>query len=680
MNNQRSVKWKEDSALLSAVGNRHMMPTEPRKPVIGRPTFEGLCRAIIFGFALFVLQVAASAHGPFAPPDSLTTTQKRAVLRLAETRLANYMYLLKGLASLSGSDEDAVDAEDFIESAITDSRPIFNSAQAIIESYTDPEQQPGAPGINRHAKEALNEFRLFFRPAADTALEYEILMREEPRVLDGRVSTRVLYNLQFHGQNERKPGIAYKRIQRVVNMIAVDEGEGNWDVTIAMDGFYVPSPVKPFVEYSVDRDLVAVSQGMLPETSFLAKLRKEEEEATRKADVEEIKKKNAYTSELDEGDRLMLQGEPDLALDYYESAGKIDPLSIDHLIRKKRARRAVAAKAKADFTQALDALAEDLSRQMETKGFRNVAVLEFTEENGQHSELGKYLADQVQIRMARDHTFKMYERFNSAKARANVKGTLMRTGEENEKVSLSATLMDMKRSLMAGSAQHDFPMPEGFSPLPTADSTLVGTTIPVTDPSKVPPPPPAAMPEKDRWAIGATVGVNLTRIAEQDDLTNEFVVNGNGLRAGIEIERISPNGNSRLATGLRHSELRSSTADDDTVRVINVNYLQVPLLYKLYTGHTAIGRFGLQLGGLLDFANGFRTESDDKGEYIRVSWLNVHASPGLCYEVKGPGPSHIVITASYDLMPLGLSGNYLPAGGPQLNALSFAIGVMFWRP
>jgi tetratricopeptide (TPR) repeat protein len=637
-----------------------MMPEGSRKTGMGSSGMMGLFRILASVFALIVLQGSAQAHGPLSPPDSLNDTQKRTINRLAASKLGNYMYLLQGLASLSGSDEASVEAEDFIENAISDSDPIFNSAEAIIESNIDPEQRPDAPGKNRMVKEYLNEFRLYFRADKELPpLEYAILMRAEPQVLDGRVSTRILYELQFNGRNEGKPGIPYKRTQRVAHMIAVDQGAGNWQVTIATDGFYIPDPLKPFKEYSVDRDLVRVSQGMLAETPQLARLRKEEADAKRKEEQAESDKKSKYRAAIDEGDRLMTEGEPETAIEMYARAQEIDPLSIAHVIKKKRAERDLQKKWQEEIDHALDQLSADLARQIRDNRIRSVAVPEFTTSEGTTTAMGKYLADQVANRLATNGGFKVLFGEKAANAKTEIRGRMLRTGSSNDRVSLTATIMDIKREERQGYAQKELPVPQAFK---DSDAVL---------------PPPAKKPEVARWAVGLTAGVNLTSITDADSLTKAFMVNNNGVRVGAEVERIAPKGNSRFATGLRLSQLKCSTAGEDQLRVIDVVYLQLPVLYRLYTNESWIGRFGVQFGGLLDYAVHATTESDVPNRFIEVSNFNAHASPGLCYETQGPKRSHIVANVSYDLMLGGLRGGEFPKEGPRLHAVSFAVGVMF---
>lgn len=620
-----------------------------------------LSRIIGTVIALIVLQCAALAHGPFSPPDSLNDTQKRTINRLAASKLGNYMYLLQGLASLSGSDEASVEAEDFIENAINDSDPIFSSVEAIIESNIDPEQRPDAPGKNRMAKEYLNEFRLYFRANNDQPLEYAILMRAEPQVVGGRISTRILYELRFNGQNEAKPAVPYKRIQRVANMIAVDQGGGNWHVTIASDVFYIPDPLKPFKEYSVDRDLLKVSQGMLAETPELARLRREESDEKRKTEQADADKKSNYQLAIDEGDRLMIEGEPETAIEMYKRAHEIDPYSVAHVFRKKRAERDLEKKRQEEIDRALDQISTELARQIRESKIGSVAVPEFTTPEGTPTAMGKYLADQVANRLATHGGFKVLFGGKAAQAKTEIRGRMQRTGAANDRLALTATIVNVKLEERKGYAQKEFTVPQAFQ---ASDPAL-----PVT-PDR---------PDVGHWTFGVTAGLNLTRITDNDSLTGAFTVNDKGFRAGAEAEWITAKGNSRFATGLRLSQLKCSTADAESPRSIDVVYLQLPLLYRLFSNETSIGRVGAQLGGLLDYTVHATTKSDVPDRFIEVSNLNFHASPGLCYEVNGPGGSRIVANVAYDLMLPGLLGQDLPKEGPRLHALSFAAGVMFGR-
>ena len=224
-------------------------------------------------------------------------------------------------------------------------------------------------------------------------------------------------------------------------------------------------------------------------------------------------------------------------------------------------------------------------------------------------------------------------------------------------------------------------MPQGFTPLAATEAKAELTpTEPTKKAADKPLPPPVKKTEAGHWSILLTAGVNLTRITDTDALTEAFTVGNPGFRLGAELEHISLKGNSRFTTGVRLSQLKCSTAEEEQVRAIDVVYLQVPVLYKLFTGETAIGRFGVQVGGLLDYMIHSTTQSIS-ADTIEVSNFNFHASPGLCYEVKGPGASHIVANASYDLMIPGMSGKKdfpdTNDGSIRLHGLSFAVGVRF---
>jgi hypothetical protein len=656
------------------------MPSETRTSG-KRPRFiDPLFRILFSAVLLTSLWGMGAARGAGLPPDSLTKLQKSTINRLAESKLGEYMSLLNGLAFLSGSDEASMEAEEYIERAVTGDGRIFQSVHTIIESNVDPELPTDALSRNRKAREYLNDFKLLFRSNGPDAVEHSIVMRAEPHARGGIIYTRVLYDVKLNGRHESRPGATYSRQRRVAEMIAEDKGGGNWLVTIAGDGFFTTDPKKPFEQFSVDRDLEAVRKGALAETAELARLRKEEEDAKKKAAEAEAQKKKAYQDAIEQGDKLLDEGDPDLALDMYDQAGRIDPLSTTHLIRKKKGVRAYEAKVRDEISRALDALAADLSRQVDAKGFRSVTVMDFTEADGRQSPMGTYLTDHVAIRMAGGkHRFKMLPKERSAKAKAAVRGQMVRTGKKNDRVNLTATLMDLKRSNMEGGAQQEFPMPQGFSPLTATEAKAEPTPAePVKKEGDGSVSPPMKKAEAGHWSIALSAGINVTRVTDTDPLTEAFTVGNQGVRLGAELEHISSKGSSRFTTGVRLSQLKCSTAEEDLTRVIDVVYLQLPVLYKLFANETAIGRFGVQVGGLLDCVLDSKTESNVPGQYIEMSDMNAHASPGLCYEVPGPGGSHIVANASYDLMLFKLSElGAKTKNGPRLHGLSFAIGVRF---
>ena len=113
-----------------------------------------------------------------------------------------------------------------------------------------------------------------------------------------------------------------------------------------------------------------------------------------------------------------------------------------------------------------------------------------------------------------------------------------------------------------------------------------------------------------------------------------------------------------------------------------MNYLQLPLLYRLFTNRTAAGRFGLQLGAIGGYYFFGRTESYTPNLYVEVSPFNLHGSAGLCYEKAVGKVLRIVANASYDPMLFGLGDAdkepLTPStDGPRFSAFSFAVGATF---
>ncbi len=619
---------------------------------------------------VIVLSPARSWAGTgTTPADSLTDNQKRLINRMAVSTLERYMGLLDGLAFLSSSDEATLEAEEYIMDAVNGAEPIFHSPDATIESNVDPELPSDALSRNRTVKEYLNDYKLLFRSNGPKAVDFTMVMRAEPHVRNGIVYTRVLYEMRFNGHHEMRPGAAYQRHRRIAEMIAQETGGGNWAVRIASDRFDDSGPSRPFEQFSVDRDLAAVQQGTLTETPELARVRKEEEEARKKTAQAETEKKNAYQVAIEQGDQYLGANDPELALEMYDRAATIDAAAATHIIRKKQATRAFAAKIKVERERALDTLVARLAVQLKAREFSSVTVQDFTEADGRTSTVGQYLAGQVTDRLTDiKYRFRVWDSARQAKAQVVIKGQLLPSGSGKDMVTLNTNMNDA-RGLRVGGAQVDMPLPAGFSISPSGEPIIAGQ-------DKEGPPGTSAK-KKGRSAWGITAGVNLTSITDQDSLTEKFVDNGTGFRVGLELERSSPEGHSRFVTGIRYSGLKTSTSADDTLRVLEVHYLQVPVLYRLFTGPSSIGRFGLQLGVNLDYLIGTKSESYVPDQWVNVANFNAHASPGICYETAQIGQTRIVASASYDLMLGPLSGDNFPESGPRLNALSFAIGVMF---
>ena len=308
------------------------------------PRFQRAARSVAI---VAVLAVASpGVLGAVLAPDSLTKRQKQTINSLAESKLQEYMSLLEGIAFLSGSDEDALFADELITAAVKGDDRTFNDADAIIESNIDPDLRADALSRNRKAQEYLNDFKLLFRKDGDPAVGFKLLLRAEPRIIGGVVSTSLLYESTLNGHNESRPGTSYKRFRRVAEMKAEEKGAGSWRVTIMTDAFY--DSTRAFVQFSVDRDLAALKQGTIVETPELVALR-EAEAAEQKALAElAAKKKKAYEDAIKAGKDAVAAGDFDGASLFYQEARKLDPVAFEPLLLSREAETARKIKQQRD--------------------------------------------------------------------------------------------------------------------------------------------------------------------------------------------------------------------------------------------------------------------------------------------------------------------------------------------
>ena len=627
-------------------------------------------------FTCTVLRPApVQAQAGVGRADSLTTRDKALINTAAEQLVHSYANILNLFSRYDASSASDVEEVRLMVAAVTqgDDR-LFTDSTAIIEDNINPAIRPGATIPDLAAPVYLNDFFTQFHGNTRDPVAMNLADYGEPHATpDGTVVTSLLYDVTWLGTHDT-PGETYAPHQRVVVFRAMRKGVKDWDVRIATDSW--SDPARPFKSYR--QELEAERARSQSRTEAILK---EYEDAAKQVAAEAARsleeRTKDYEAAIDKGDAL-LNDDPEGAMLLYQQAAKLAPVGrLDHIIQSRKAQRALEAKNTNDRERALDTLSARLVRQVERGGFSSVVVSDFTEVGGAPSGLGAHLASEVAGRMARMASHFTVSRGTApARGGAAIGGGLLRTG--GGKVSLTATIQD-KRGNVKGQEKQEFPMPEGF-----ANNGAVPVGGPDANTVKAP----------GIWSLGVSVGLLMTRTSGRNDLTDRFTKNGIGPRVGIEVERMGAKGNHRFATGMRWASFKCSTAGDEAVKRIEVNYLQVPLLYRLFTDRTAIGRFGLQAGVLADVMTGALAESYTPQEYIDVSFLNAHASAGLCYETNGPGRMRISANVAYEPMVLGGVGRYvnaadlnadgtpkedplLPSGGPKLGAISFAVGVMF---
>ncbi len=624
---------------------------------------------------LFTLSSASAA-----PPDTLSIQDKAQIIALAEYQLETFIGVLMSITDYSvESESDAQDLEGILDGITKGDDRVFYSEGSIIQDNIDPELKPGMPGIDRKVDVYMTDFFTNFRKESDVPISMELLERGEPSQEGGLVIARLLYSVKFTGKHKSKttPYISQRRIAR---FIAERKNSRDWKVYLAADDYQ--DVVQGFVGFKLDQQLKAAeSSGNF--TSTMRAYQAAVKAAADKAVQEREDRRKKYTDEITRGDELLAAGDEELAIIMYDQAEKTDPLSTAHIIQKKKAQRQLLAKAKAAQSRALDSLAADLARQLESRGIKSVVVKEFKEESGFQSALGKNLTQQLNDRLAKSaHEFKVLPLEREAKAQALITGNMIRSGENNEVVTLATRIQDVKRMVLVGSSQHEFPVVRDAAPTAASDPKPPDTSGPVTFDQGQKPPPGTAPAKTKRWGIGATAGLNYLSLSATDVNTEDFSSTEMGVRAGIEVERsLSESGKSRFATGARFSVYRCTTGEaDSTARKFQSSYAQLPLLLRFFTGESGIGRVGFQIGVLAGVRIGNWTfaESKNPNEYVGASYMTGHASPGICYESPAIGKMRIVANASYDLMLAGFGGqNESPTTEPGQNATSFAIGVMF---
>lgn len=293
-----------------------------------------------------------------AQSDTLSLREKQTINALAEGRLKDYVWMLKYIAELTDSDDDALAGADYIKDAIEGDIRVFYNAGTVIEDNVDPALGPGSKGLERKADEYLKELRLHFKKEAE-AVDHKLAMRGEPKA-GPIISTSLLYEVQLKGTHTDRPGIPYKRHKRIMGLIAERRGEGKWNVLIASDLYY--DSTKTFVQFRVDKALDQAKATGAAETPELAAYRESERQAQALVDAEKAERMKAYEQAIQKGQDAVAAGDFDIGIALYAEARKHDPLAIDPLILTKKAENARIIKQQND-KRMFDAL-QDQGRKL----------------------------------------------------------------------------------------------------------------------------------------------------------------------------------------------------------------------------------------------------------------------------------------------------------------------------
>jgi hypothetical protein len=359
----------------------------------------GTARSFFRTFTFLALFQAIGSFGQSAPPDTVLSLQDKAQInKLAELQLQYFENVLQNIASLSTSSEsDAQDLLGLVEAITESGDRIFYAPTTILEDNVDPDHKVGDVGIDRKASDYAVDFFHYFRADVNEAVDIVLLDRMEPFYQGNLVRTNILYEVTFRGHHKEKT-TPYTTHRRLARFIAERRNSKDWSVFLAGDEYLKPGFM--FESFTFEQQVKdAAASGDL--TSSMRAFQAAEKAAADKAEQERADRRKKYTDEIARGDELMAAGDEELAIVMYDQAEKTDPLSTAHIIQKKKAQRQLLAKAKAAQSRALDSMAADLARQLESRGIRSVVVKEFKEENGFQSALGKNLTQQLIDRLAK---------------------------------------------------------------------------------------------------------------------------------------------------------------------------------------------------------------------------------------------------------------------------------------
>lgn len=284
-----------------------------------------------------------------AVPDSLSLRDKAQINKLAELLLVGeYKGVLSSITSLSvESESDAADLEGLVEGTSQGDGRIFIGPDAMIQDNIDPDVKAGTPGLDRKVAVYANDFFMYFRGEGTDPVSIRLLDRSEPMIRGEFVQTKLLYEVALKGRHKEK-STPYAPQKRVMRFIAEQVGTRDWKVYIAADDFY--DEAQGFTSYQFENQVQAAqATGTLtPEMLvYQESARRAEEEAERARE----EKKKRFAEAIDVGNKLLADGAFDEALEVYKQAAKIDPLSIEPVIRAKRTEKARIEKEQNDKRQ-----------------------------------------------------------------------------------------------------------------------------------------------------------------------------------------------------------------------------------------------------------------------------------------------------------------------------------------
>jgi tetratricopeptide (TPR) repeat protein len=303
----------------------------------------------LMGLGLFL----GTAHANL--PDSLSINDKAQINKLAEIQHKDYQGLLQSIADLSAeSESDASEVQEMLTGASEGDMRMFFGPNALIQDDIDPDLKAGSMGLDRKVADYGNDLFLYFQAEGNSPVVMEVQAIAEPAIGPQNVYTKILYEVRFNGHHRKKP-TPYAPHRRVMTLVAEPKGTKDWSVYIAADDYY--DEAKGFVAFKLEKEMKeADAAGATLTAEMLAyqeSARRAEEEATRARE----ERKKRFDDAIAAGTTLLTAGEFDDAEDMYKAAAKIDPLSIEPLVRIKATQKARLIKQQSDekkFSELMD--------------------------------------------------------------------------------------------------------------------------------------------------------------------------------------------------------------------------------------------------------------------------------------------------------------------------------------
>lgn len=302
---------------------------------------------LVFGILLGTSRAAVQ--------DSLSIKDKAQINGLAKSQHETYQGVLLSIArSDVESESAAIEVQELIGNVCAGPGRLFINANAIIQDDIDPDLRPGSSSLNRKVTEYLNDLFTYFRAEGNEPIGMNILSMGEPAAGNGQSAyTKVLYEVVFNGHYKGK-NTPYARHKRVMQLMAERKGERDWQVLIASDDWY--DEAKGFVAYQLETDIKEGAASTPEMVAYERYARQIAEDAKR----EREERKRQFDAAIEQGNKLLMDGDFETAIDLYKQAGKIDPLSIEPIVRVKKTERAWEVKKQNDKKQV-----DDLVRQSE---------------------------------------------------------------------------------------------------------------------------------------------------------------------------------------------------------------------------------------------------------------------------------------------------------------------------